>query len=78
MLFPLLFSLRYLAELLAGRAKCDLKQGFFEPANARADAALEVHATCGEAFLVRGQVWKDILFVRLCLVREACLMNPVL
>lgn len=51
-----------MAELLAGHAKCDLKQGLFEAANARADAALEVHATCGEAFLVRGQVWRDCTF----------------
>ena len=51
------FPLRCLAELLAGQAKCDLKQARFEAANARANAALEVHTTCGEAFLVRGQVW---------------------
>ena len=78
MLVSIRFSLRYLAELLAGWAKCDLKQGLFEAANARACAALDMHATCGEAFLVRGQVQKDVLYeciVRFCLGCKNVSMN---
>lgn len=41
---------------MAGRAKCNVHKRDFEAARVQAEAALAVHATCGDAFLVRGQV----------------------
>lgn len=49
-------SRRYLAELLAGRAKCYLQKRDFDAANVQAEAALAIHGGCGDAFVVRGQV----------------------
>ncbi|CAM9766861.1 unnamed protein product, partial [Scytosiphon promiscuus] len=46
---------RYLAELRAGVARCQMRQGDLESASAEAGRALEEHPACGEAFLVRGQ-----------------------
>ncbi|CAM9122880.1 unnamed protein product [Ascophyllum nodosum] len=46
---------RSAAELLAGWAQCYLRENDFEAASLKADAALSNDATCGEAFLVRGQ-----------------------
>ncbi|CAN0169982.1 unnamed protein product [Pylaiella littoralis] len=51
---------RYLAELRAGAAKCELRRGEFEAASARAERALDEHASCGEAFLVRGKCRREL------------------
>lgn len=49
-------SLRCLAEVLAGRAKCDLSTGDLEAASSQAERAFAIHKGCADAFLVRGQV----------------------
>lgn len=54
--FPLKINVRYLAEILAGQARCFLDKREVETATAKANEALELHAGCGDAFFVRGQV----------------------
>lgn len=46
---------RYLAGLLAARAKCFLAEDEVDAAVRNAEKALALHANCGDAFLVRGQ-----------------------
>lgn len=52
--------LRYLAELRAGLAQCEMRQGDSEAASAQAGLALEEHPLCGEAFLVRGHCRREL------------------
>ncbi|CAB1105957.1 unnamed protein product [Ectocarpus sp. CCAP 1310/34] len=51
---------RYLAELRAGLAKCEMRGGDLEAAVAHAEAALAEHPACGEAFLIRGQCRREL------------------
>lgn len=50
------FTYRCVAELLAGRAECHLRNHELDETILKAEAALVVHEGCGDAFRVRGQV----------------------